>query len=108
MLTRDQILGLDDLPREEVAVPEWGGSVYVRALTGGERHELSKLLGQGDVTSAAIVALFAVDAQGSRLFTEADVEALEAKNGAALDRIVAAALRFNTLTEDSVEAGKDD
>ena len=37
MLTREQILGSDDLKRQTVAVPEWGGDVFVRMLTGGER-----------------------------------------------------------------------
>ena len=40
MLTREQILGLSDLPREEVRIPEWGGVVFVRALTGSERDQL--------------------------------------------------------------------
>jgi hypothetical protein len=36
-LNKDQILHADDLPRREVQTPEWGGSVFVRALTGDER-----------------------------------------------------------------------
>ena len=36
MLTKEAILAADDLPREKVDVPEWGGEVYVRALTGAQ------------------------------------------------------------------------
>jgi len=36
MLTRDNILGADDLPREEVAIPEWGGTAWVRAVMADE------------------------------------------------------------------------
>ena len=31
-LTKAQILSADDLPREEVSVPEWGGSVLVSTM----------------------------------------------------------------------------
>src|SRR3989304_4330704 len=37
LLTRDEILNANDLAREQVEVPEWGGAVLVRALTGRER-----------------------------------------------------------------------
>ncbi len=37
LLTKDDILGADDLATEDVEVPEWGGCVRVRALTGTER-----------------------------------------------------------------------
>ena len=36
-LTRDAILQATDLTFEDVAVPEWGGVVRVRGLTGTER-----------------------------------------------------------------------
>ena len=36
-LNRADILNKTDLPKEEVFVPEWGGSVFVRALTAKER-----------------------------------------------------------------------
>ena len=38
-LTRDQILAVSDIQTEEVHVPEWGGTVLVRGLTGAERDE---------------------------------------------------------------------
>jgi len=37
LLTRDAILEAQDLQHEEVYIPEWGGSVRVRTLTGAER-----------------------------------------------------------------------
>jgi hypothetical protein len=36
-LTRDSILNAKDLKKELVKVPEWGGEVYVRCMTGSER-----------------------------------------------------------------------
>jgi hypothetical protein len=107
MLNRDAILGLQDLPRKEVPISEWNGSVFVRALTGRERDTLERMIQKDDVSRAAIVALVTVDAHGKRLFTDEDVSALGEKNGSALEKIVGAALSFNMLTDESLEAGKE-
>jgi hypothetical protein len=40
MLDRKSILDRNDSKIEEVPVPEWGGSVYVRVLSGAERAGL--------------------------------------------------------------------
>ena len=37
ILSRDAILAADDLPRETVEVPEWGGAVVVQGLTSRQR-----------------------------------------------------------------------
>lgn len=107
MLTRDQIFALDDLPRREVAIPEWKGSVYVRALTGAERDQLERMLAKDSASRASIAALCVVDKKGERLFSEDDVEKLAKKNGTALERIVTAALQFNALTEQALDEAKN-
>ena len=107
MLTRDQILSLDDLPREEVHISEWGGSVFVRALTGGERDQLERMIAKDSVSRAKIAALCVVDADGCRMFSDKDVDALANKHGGALEKIVNAALRFNTLTDEAVTDAKN-
>ena len=106
MLTRDAILGMDDLPREEVQIPEWKGSVFVRALTGSERDQLERMITKDTLSRAKIAALCVVSESGERMFTDKDVEALAGKHGGALEKIVNAALRFNALTDAAVtEAG---
>ena len=42
-LTADQILAADDMGLKEVNVPEWGGSVYIRVMTVGERDEYERM-----------------------------------------------------------------
>lgn len=103
MLTRDQILAIDDLPREEVAIAEWKGSVFVRALTGAERDQLERMISKDTVSRAKIVALCVVDADGKRLFSEKDVDALAGKHGGALEKIVNAALRFNAISDEGLQ-----
>ena len=40
MLTREQILAADDLPRERCPVPEWHGELWVRTMTAADREAL--------------------------------------------------------------------
>jgi len=112
LLTRDQILAAQDLSRELVEVPEWGGSVWVRALTGGERDdfEASCLTTKGKSSElnyrnmrAKLVVRTAVTEAGERVFTDADVEALTQKSASALDRLFSVASRLSALSRTDVE-----
>ena len=109
MLSKDAILKADDLPKELVDVPEWGGSVYVRTLRGNERdHSEQSLVGKKQKTSLENVrARFAVlticDENCTRLFTDGDAKALGEKSAAALDRVFAVAQRLNGFSQDDVE-----
>lgn len=108
-LTRDAILAADDLPREEVDVPEWGGSVLVSAMTGAARDAWEQsLVGTGSKPDLAnvrarLVAACIVDDSGALIFTAADLEALGRKSARALDRLSKVAQRLNGLTDDALE-----
>ena len=111
-LTRDAILKAHDLPTEDVEVPEWGGVVRVRGLTGAERDafEQSIVEQRGKNTRmnlrnirAKLVALTVVDEEGNRVFSDEDAEALGKKSAAALDRVFAAAQRLSGLRPEDVE-----
>jgi hypothetical protein len=109
-LTRAAILAADDLKREEVPVPEWGGSVFIGSMTGAQRDAWEQSLvpggkGRVDVTNvrAKLVAACAVDATGARLFEAGDAEALGQKSAAALERCAQVAQRLNGLTEKALE-----
>ena len=116
MLTRDQILQSDDLPRERVSVPEWGGEVLVRTMTGADRDAFEASLvsrdggkeGRLDNVRARLVALALCDEAGQRIFADADIAALGAKSARALDRVFGVAQRLNGIGADQVEAAKND
>ncbi len=105
-LSRDSILSADDLPREEVHVPEWGGSVFVRTLTAGERDRFEGWIAgdQFDRFRAKLAALAVCDEAGARVFTDGDVDALAAKSCKALHRVADAAYRLNRFTKEDLEA----
>lgn len=108
-LTRDQILGAQDLRREEVQVTEWGGSVFVRGLTGKERdaYEESLMQGRGKIdyrnARAKLLVLCLVDENGERIFQADDADLLGEKAGAVLDRLFSVATRLSGLTPGDVE-----
>ncbi len=111
LLTRDAILGVNDLPTCDVEIKAWGGTVRVRSLTGAERDQFEADLiaarHAGGVSPGNIRARFAamciVDEDGKNLFTADDIERLGGKSGTALDLIYQAVLKFNALTEADVE-----
>jgi hypothetical protein len=113
MLTRDQILDADDLPAEEVHVPEWGGTVLVRGMTGAERDrfEMRMYLDRDKLDEspvrARVVAWCCLDEAGQALFSQKDVERLARKSGAALDRIFSVAQRLSRVDEKAAKAAEE-
>lgn len=106
MLTRDQILAASDLPREEVQVPEWGGSVFIKTMTGTQRDTFESEFNRlGIINARARLAILTVcDAEGNPLFDAKDLLDLGAKSGAALDRIFTAAMKLNRMGKEDIEA----
>ena len=111
-LTKDAILAADDLITEDVDVPEWGGTVRVRSISGAERDAFEQAIvtrrGKNVQTNlsnirAKMSALCLVDESGQRLFTDADVVALGQKSAAALDRVFGVAQRLSGLTDKDVD-----
>lgn len=114
LLDREAILARNDLPRELVAVPEWGGEVYVRGLTLLERDRLEAQAadvmaalanGLGSASlRAKLLALTVCDEHGQPLFDDADAAKLATKSTAATERLVEAALRLSLMVPGSLEA----
>lgn len=112
ILNRDLILGAHDRVRELVAVPEWGGSVFVRSISGAERDawELSITGSKTGNTQlnlknlrARLIVLAACDAEFRPIFNEGDVRALGDRNAKALQRVFEVAQRLAGMTKADVE-----
>jgi hypothetical protein len=112
LLTRAQILEADDIPVEDVEVPEWGGVVRVRGLSGAERDayegEVMQQRGRSiqfntENARAKLVARCVIDENGQRLFRSADVKALGRKSGAALNRVFTVCRRLSGLGDEDIQ-----
>lgn len=111
-LNRDDILSVQDISLEEVEIPEWGGSVFVKGLTGAERDKFEGSLiverGKNRTVNMAnfrakLACMTVCDADGKRLFTEKDMTALTEKSASALQRIFIVAQRLSKIKEEDVE-----
>lgn len=110
LLTKQEILDADDLPTRDVPVPEWGGDVRVRGLTGRERDAFEMRMavarrnGDTDVDlRASLVGRCIVDEDGERLFTDRELGQLARKSGAALDAVFDVVRELSGMTADSVD-----
>lgn len=108
LLTKEQILTAEDLPFEDVSVPEWGGEVRVRTMTGAAKDafEESVLLnGKPNYGNfrAKLLSKTIVDDGGNLQFTEAEVEALGGKSSKAIDRVYKVAKRLNAISSEDQE-----
>lgn len=117
LLSKEAILAVQDTATELVEVPEWGGAVRVRGLTGAERDAFESEVVQRngrDVRTntrnirARMVVMSVVMEDGSRMFSYHDIEALGEKSARALDRIFAVAMRLSGLRDEDVAEMAED
>jgi hypothetical protein len=109
-LNRQQILDVEDIKTEEVEVPEWGGTLVVKMMTGAERDRFEASIygpsGKAKIDNirAKLVAQTVIDPEtGEKMFSPADIDALGNKSAAALDRVFTASKKLSKITEDDVE-----
>lgn len=112
ILSKDDILKAEDLPREVVEVPEWGGAVLVRGLSASERDHFEssivELRGKErkihlEDIRAKLASLTMIDEQGNRLFSDHEVAALGKKSAQAVQRVFDAAQRLSGISSQDVE-----
>lgn len=111
-LTKQAILDSVDIGYEDVEVPEWGGIVRIRGLSGDERdryeQSLVKFSGSNmqptfSGARARLVAWSIVDGDGNRIFSDREIKLLGAKSAHALERVYEAARKLSGLTEEDIE-----
>lgn len=119
-LTAQQILDATDIETREIDVPEWGGTVLVKGLSGAERDAYEASVRQFDNDGnphmnlanarARLVARALVDDEGTRLFTDKQAGELGRKSAVVLERLFQAASEMSGLSESDVEemAGNSD
>lgn len=103
-LSREKLLKAKiELPTEVVDIPEFGGKVKIRGMTGKEQSSFHKSIrAKGDKVDedtfgAKLVVHCLVDDKGERLLTEADWETVYGWPTAIYNRVTAAAMRVNGL-----------
>ncbi len=106
-LTKDEILKIRDLKVEPIDIPEWGGVVYVRGMTGEERDKFESSIvqmaagGEQKINMKNVRARMACytlcDEDGNRLFFDSEINELAKKSALALQRIFEVAQRLSGI-----------
>jgi hypothetical protein len=113
---RASIFNSDDIKREPLKIPEWGGiEVEVRGITGEDRIAIAESSVDENGQSLLIrsypeLVIASVYAPGTdqRVFSAGDRELLMKRSSSALERLASVALRLSGLTGEAAEkAGKD-
>jgi hypothetical protein len=101
---RSAILAADDLSLMPVNVPEWGLVIYIATMTVKEREafEARHIVDKVKWARERLIVATACDKDRNLLFTEADIDALSAKNAKACDRLFQAALELNAMGRDDI------
>ncbi len=109
-LSKSEILGASDVTVEALDVPEWGGRVYLRTMSGSDYDAFSELAAAspgGVGLRADIVSRCLCDENGQpQQWSAEEVVALGERAGHVLDRVAAAALRISGISKDAIEETK--
>jgi hypothetical protein len=113
LLGREGILNANDMKTEDVPVPEWGGEVRIRTLTGTERDEFEASMVEMKKDGSAkrnvenvrarLLILCIINERGEQMFNRADIKLLGRKSAAALDRVANACNKLNAFSEEDIE-----
>lgn len=112
-LHKSDILSAQDIHFEVIDVPEWGGQVTIKTLTGKERDafEASMIQGVGRTQKidmqnvrAKFCSLIIVDPDTrERMFLKPEIDTLAAKSAPALERVYARGMELSKFSKEDVE-----
>lgn len=109
-LDRKSILAADDVRKEKTAVPEWGGDVFLRVLTGTDRDRFEESYSEQKMKAFRIrfLILALCDETGQRLFADDEGDVLGKKSSVVINRLFEAGWKLNAFTQEAVDALGED
>lgn len=89
-----------------IPVPEWGGDVYCKTLSGTERDAFEESYSENKMKAfrCRFLVLTLSDDKGERLFTDGETADLGKKSSVVINRLFDAAWKHNAFTTEAVEA----
>ena len=106
-LSKASILAAKDTKLSEaLPVPEWGGEVYIKTLSGTERDAFEDAYAENKMKAfrCRFLVLTLSDDKGQRLFEDGDVAELGKKSSVVINRLFEAAWKHNAFTNEAVES----
>jgi len=112
MLDKKAILAASDLGLKEIQMKEWGGSVYIRQLSGKEREEFEEETTNLDssekqtdqVNAMAVFCSYIIcDDKRNRLFTSEEADQLAEKSFNSLKHVFNEGMLLNSIRSEDIE-----
>ena len=112
MLTKEEILNVEDLPTREISISEWkNGVIRMKSLSGKDRDEFETAVQQHSKGNSIdlrglkvlLLSLTIVDEKNELMFTKEDLEALNSKSAKILNHLFEVAQEMNGIGEEAVE-----
>lgn len=104
---RKRLIGANDVKVQPIEVPEWGGTYYVRVLSGKDRESFEEALSAEQRMKnfrLRFLVLSLCDEDGVRVLTDADIDLLGERNSVVLNRVFEQAWTINAFTKEAVDA----
>lgn len=108
ILSAADINAVDDGVSETVPVPEWGGDVIIKGMTGTERDAFEagvRPKGVLDLRNyrAKLLVQVLVNENGTRIYGNSDAGTLGKRSAAVIDRLYDVAARLSGLNDETAE-----
>jgi hypothetical protein len=105
-LTREEILAVKDIKKEEVYISEWNGSVLVQSLSGKRRADIMDyaMSDKGKMDSHKLYPALIVAGCVEPTFQKQDADAILEKNSSALEKLAKVIMKLSGISTDDVEA----
>jgi hypothetical protein len=89
-----------------IPVPEWGGDVFCKTLSGTERDAFEESYSENKMKAfrCRFLVLTLSDDKGERLFTDSETVDLGKKSSVVINRLFDTAWNHNAFTTEAVEA----
>jgi len=109
MISKNDIFKSVDTTIEEVKVPEWGGSIFIKTLSGTDRDLFEGACAKASENNnfknirAKLLVFSIVNEKGDKLFEEKDADKLGKKSSRVLDRLFTIAQKISGISKDDRE-----
>lgn len=106
VLSRDAIKKASDWKIEKVEVPEWGGEVCIKTLSGTERDLFEDGYAEQKMKNfrSRFLVLTLCDEAGERLYEDNEAEELGSKSSVVINRLFEKAWGLNAFRSEDIDA----
>jgi hypothetical protein len=103
---RKRILAANDIKVEAVEIPEWGGTYFIKVISGTDRDAFEESYAEQKMKAFRVrfILLSLCDEAGERIFKDEDSAELGKKSSVVINRVFDAAWKVNAFTNEAVEA----